>query len=102
MRAPDGKDYWNTGVFKEIDPPRRLVLTDSFADEKGNVVPSTYYGMDPSFPLEVQATVTFEKVGRKTRFTLRHGIPPSSPDREPARQGWNESLDKLAAYLSNA
>lgn len=31
MREPDGKDYWNTGTFKEIKAPERLVLTDSFA-----------------------------------------------------------------------
>jgi len=102
MRGPDGKDYWSTGVFKEIDAPRSYVATDSFADEKGNVVPSTYYGMDPGFPLEVRFTVKFDDLGGKTKMTLRHGIPPSSRDREMARQGWNESLDKLAAYLSSA
>ena len=40
MRSPEGKDYWSTGVSREIVPPRRIVATDSFADEKGHVVPA--------------------------------------------------------------
>jgi uncharacterized protein YndB with AHSA1/START domain len=38
MISPDGKDIWSTGVYREIAPPERFVATDSFADEKGNVV----------------------------------------------------------------
>jgi uncharacterized protein YndB with AHSA1/START domain len=29
MRSPDGKDYWNTGVYREIVEPERIVSTDS-------------------------------------------------------------------------
>ena len=43
MRSPEGKDYWGTGVVREVVPGTRIVYTDSFADEKGNVVPATYY-----------------------------------------------------------
>ena len=32
MRSPEGKDYWSTGVYREIVPNERLVTTDSFAD----------------------------------------------------------------------
>ena len=39
MRSPEGKDYWGTGVYREIVPGKRLVYTDSFSDEKGNVCP---------------------------------------------------------------
>ena len=45
MRSPDGKDFWSTGTYQEIVILERIVYTDSFSDEKGNVVPSTYYGM---------------------------------------------------------
>jgi uncharacterized protein YndB with AHSA1/START domain len=37
-RSPDGKDFWGTGVFQEIAKPKKLVMTDSFADEHGQVV----------------------------------------------------------------
>src|SRR5512137_1895627 len=37
MRSSKGMDIWSTGVYKEIIPSRRIVSTDSFADEMGNV-----------------------------------------------------------------
>ena len=45
MRSPAGQDYWNTGSYRDIVEPERIVCTDSFADEKDNVVPATHYGM---------------------------------------------------------
>lgn len=101
MRAPEGaepwsgKEIWSTGVYREIVPFERIVYTDSFADEKGNVVAATHYGMNADFPLELLLTVTFEDYDGKTKLTLRHVGFPSDADREGARQGWNESLDKL-------
>ena len=56
-RSPDGKDYWNTGVFKEIIPMKRIVLTNSFADADGNIVPASYYGMSGDWPLKSDVTV---------------------------------------------
>ncbi len=99
MRSPDGKDYWSTGVYREIVPLQRIVATDSFADEKGNVVPATHYGMGPDLPLEFVVTVTFEEYQGKTRLTLKHAGFPSGRDSEMASQGWNESFDKLAETL---
>ena len=60
MRSPEGRDFWSTGVYKEIARPERIVCTDSFGDEKGNVVPATYYGMSKDFPAELLVTVTFD------------------------------------------
>jgi uncharacterized protein YndB with AHSA1/START domain len=99
MRSPDGKDYWSKGVFREIVASERLVMTDSFADEKGNTVPASYYGMSKDFPLELLITVIFEDHDGKTKLTLRHLGMPSGADGVGAEQGWNESFDKLAEYL---
>jgi uncharacterized protein YndB with AHSA1/START domain len=99
MRWPDGKDYWSTGVYREIVPMERIVYTDSFADEKGNVVPATHYGMSADIPLEMLVTVTFEEQKGKTKMTLRHvGLPPGTHS-DMANAGWNESFDKLAQSL---
>ena len=98
MRSPEGQDYWSTGVYREIVPLERIVATDSFADEHGNVVPATHYGMTAEMPLEMLVTVTFEDLGGKTKLTLRHaGLPAEM--RTDAGQGWSESLDKLAQSL---
>lgn len=102
MRSPEGRDYWSTGVYREIVEPERIVCTDSFADEKGNVVPATHYGMPDDIPLEMLVTVTFEDLDGKTRMTLRHEGLPTGEMSDGAQQGWSESFDKLAEALAKA
>lgn len=99
MRSAEGQDYWSTGTYREIVPNERLVLTDSFADPEGNVVPATYYGMDGDFPLEMLVSVTFEDHDRGTKMTLRHEGLPAGEHGEMASLGWNESFDKLEASV---
>jgi uncharacterized protein YndB with AHSA1/START domain len=100
MRSPEGKDFCGVGVYQEIIKPQRLVVTDSFADEKGNVVPASYYGMEGDWT-NALITVTLDKLDGKTKLTLEHtGIAGISPtDFDGMKQGWNESFDKLAEYL---
>jgi uncharacterized protein YndB with AHSA1/START domain len=102
MRSPEGRDFWSTGYYREIKKPERIVCTDSFADEKGNVVPATYYGMSQDFPREMLVTVTFEVQPGMTRLTLRHAGIPEGEMRDLTRAGWNESMDKLAGVLGQA
>jgi len=100
MRSPEGKDYWSTGVYREIVEPSLLVCTDSFADEKGNVIPASHYGMEGDWPLELRISITFEETGGKTTMTLRHEGIPAGQMSELTEAGWNESFDKLAEELA--
>jgi uncharacterized protein YndB with AHSA1/START domain len=95
MKAPDGKEYWSTGIYKEVVEHEKLVLTDSFADEKGNVVPASFYGMGNDFPLEMLITITLEDIDGKTKMTLRHEGMPAGTMKDMTGTGWNESFDKL-------
>ena len=99
MRSPEGQDLWSTGVYREIVPFERIVCTNSFSDEKGNVVPASHYGISGDIPLETLGTVTFEEIDGKTKLTLRHEGLPAGEMSEGAGVGWNESFDKLAASL---
>jgi len=101
MRSPDGKDYWSAGTYREIVEPERIVITDSFSDAEGNVVPASYYGMSGDWPLELLVTITFEEYDGKTKLTLRHEGMPEGENADGAEQGWNESFDKLAEYLAS-
>ena len=99
MRSPDGKDYWSTGTYKEIIPMKKIVCTDSFADNQGNVISAALYSMNPDFPPEMLVTVDFKDFYGKTVLTITHeGLPDS--EKEMCAQGWNESLDKLDKLLS--
>jgi uncharacterized protein YndB with AHSA1/START domain len=94
----DGQKLWSTGVYEEVVAPERLVITDSFADERGNVVPATYYGMGADYPLVARIVVTFEESAGKTKMTIRHeGVPAGTID--DMTTGWNESLDKIDSDL---
>jgi uncharacterized protein YndB with AHSA1/START domain len=97
--TPFDKDLWSTGVYEEIVPLTRIVATDSFADEQGNVVPASYYGMPGDLPLEFRITVTFEDEDGHTKVTLTHEGLPAGEQSEGATVGWNQSFDKLAASL---
>jgi uncharacterized protein YndB with AHSA1/START domain len=99
MRSPQGQDFWSTGVYREIVPPLRLVYSDNFADEKGNIVPASYYGVPGDWPEETVVTVTLEEFEGKTKMTLRHVGIPAGFMREMTGAGWNGSFDKLAESL---
>ncbi len=100
MRSPDGMDFWNAGVFREIVSGEKIVATDYFSDEKGNPVSASSYGMTGEWPMEVVADFIFEQIRGKTRLTIRYeGFPHE--EMENARAGWSTSLDKLALVLED-
>ena len=99
MRSPDGQDYWNKGIFRELVERERIVYTDSFADAEGNSVPATFYGMGADIPFEMVLTVTFEELDGKTKMTLHYVDFSSREMSEMTHAGWNESFDKLAESL---
>jgi uncharacterized protein YndB with AHSA1/START domain len=104
MRSPEGEDFWSTGVYKDIREPELLVMTDSFADKDGNVVPASYYGMNGNWAREMLITVRLEEENGRTKMTLTHsGIDGfSMKDIDNMQQGWNQSFDKLEEVLKNA
>lgn len=103
MKSPEGQEFWSTGTYREIKAPERLVVTDSFADEHGNVVSASHYGMEGEFPLEMLVTVTLEEHDGKTRLTLKHAGVGAIPDadRNGMEQGWSQSFDKLDKVLES-
>lgn len=102
MRGPAGtefdKDMWSGGEFKEIVPMKKIVQTDNFTDEEGNIISPAVYGMPGDWGNMV-VTVTFEDAGDgKTKLTIIHtGHPVEMAGN--AEQGWGESLDKFEAIL---
>ena len=99
MRSPEGQDFWSTGMYKEIIPLKKIVASDSFSDEKGNVVPASHYGMAADYPLELEVTFLFENQNGKTKFTLHHVGIPGAEVSDLTSVGWNEMLYKLADTL---
>ncbi|HKS69038.1 MAG TPA: SRPBCC domain-containing protein, partial [Ktedonobacterales bacterium] len=92
-------------VYRDIQPPERMVFVNSFSDEEGNVTRAPF---NPTWPLEVLNTLTLSEADGKTTLTLRGGpINATEEERETfwkaqesLRQGFAGTFDKLSDYLS--
>lgn len=88
MMAPDGTALWLGGVYREILPHRRIVMTHAWDDETGR--PGT----------ETIVTVHFESLAKRTKVTLEQTGFDSDESRDGHRGGWGEALDILAEHLA--
>jgi uncharacterized protein YndB with AHSA1/START domain len=91
MRAPDGSEHPCRGVFEEVTPPSRLVLTMD-VEMQGKV------------RFSVRTDVDFAAEGDKTLMTVRQSYdlhdPAFAGAPAGAREGWRTTLDKLARELA--
>ena len=96
---------WGRWTFREIDPPSRLVVEQSFSDENGGM---GRHPMAPTWPLKMRSVVTFEEKDGRTVVTVRWA-PLDATDVETATfdagrasmtQGWTGTLDHLEACLA--
>ncbi len=88
-----------TGEFEEIVENERIVMTDSFADEKGRAISPQEAGMPGRWPEQINITFVFEAKGQSaSRLRLaQQGIPDEM--QKDCVKGWSESFDKLERYL---
>ena len=85
MRGPDGEEHRVSGVYKQVDPPKRLVYTWKWEQP-------------PDAP-ETTVTVEFHDLGSRTEVVLRQEGFRSIDEQGRHEQGWNGCLDKLASAL---
>ncbi len=90
MRSPQGTDHCLQGEYRETAEPERLVFTWAWLDDDGN----------PRH--ETVLTVTFAEYGKKTKLALHQAVFESEAARDAHQGGWISSLDRLAAYLTEA
>lgn len=93
MRSPEGVDMPNPGVYLEVVPNERLVVTDAFTK-----------AWEPSEHPFMTAILTFENVGGKTKYTARV-LHWTVADREKHEQmgfheGWGQCAEQLAALVT--
>ena len=99
MRMNDGTEIWGLGIYLKIIKNELIEYDDSFADEKGNPVPPSYYGMSESHPESSRVTVRFTENNGVTELTLHHRINEGVAEREGMIQGWSEMLDRLESIV---
>jgi uncharacterized protein YndB with AHSA1/START domain len=87
MRSPEGTEHRLRGVYREIVPPERLVLTHFWVDERGSAGPETL------------VTVTLTEHDGRTEMMFHQGIFASVAAREGHEQGWQNCFERLAELL---
>lgn len=80
MRPPGGPVTWGKSVYREIQPPERLVYLSSAADAAGRTVRNAFA---PEWPLAVLNTVTLFDADGRTMLILR-GRPEAATAAERA------------------
>ncbi|MGI8723943.1 MAG: SRPBCC family protein [Methyloceanibacter sp.] len=107
LTSPQGQEMWGKFVYREIEPPRRLLFVSSFSDPEGNV---TTHPMAPDWPLQTLTEVTFEEKDGKTTVTV-HWTPidPTEKQRQTFEDGrksmqggWAGTFAQLGDYLARA
>lgn len=104
MSMPNGQDMYGVFHYREIQSPEKIIFTNSFADEKGNIIATT---MLENFPKEILNTWTFTEENGVTTLNLV-GVPLSEKAEEIAtfngmnenmNIGFNKTFDQLDAYM---
>lgn len=88
MRSPDRTDYWVWGEYREIERPKRIVMTWNRENDKGELWSSTI------------AEITFNAFGNKTALRLHQSVFESIEFRDQHNGGWTQCLDRLATYAA--
>lgn len=106
MSGGGGMKMYGKATYREIVKPQRLVYTQIFCDEHGNIA---RHPMSPTWPQTMLTTVLLEEEGSdKTRVTVIWEVFGEATAVEHdtfhkakagMTQGWNGSFDKLEAYL---
>src|ERR1700740_440966 len=89
MKSPKGEMFWNTGVYKEVVPNKRIVSTMSFADETGKAVPGSKAPVPGRWPNAITVIVEFSESSGKTKVTVTEvGLPLIV--NVPSRGAWHQ------------
>jgi uncharacterized protein YndB with AHSA1/START domain len=83
-----GEELWQSGVYKDIKEPERIVFTFAWDRAEGSRSPET------------EITVLFEEHNGKTLMTFRQAVFESVESRDGHRSGWSSTFDRLAEYLN--
>ncbi len=98
MKSAKGETFWNTGVYQEVVPDRKIVSTLSFADETGKALPASKAPVPGRWPDAVTVTVDFTESNGKTRVTVTEaGLPLLV--KIASKFAWDQQFDKIEGLL---
>jgi uncharacterized protein YndB with AHSA1/START domain len=98
MKSAKGEMFWNTGIYQEVVPDRRIVSTLSFADETGKAIPGSKAPVPGRWPNAVTVIVEFNESNGKTKVTVTEvGLPLFV--KLLSKVAWDQQFDKIEGLL---
>ena len=101
MKTPDGYEGWNAVEYHEIVPYEKIVSSMYFSDSEGNKIEPEQLGMEDEAIEGAYDVTLFEDLGNgQTRLTYIGNEPMESAKNSGQFEGWNETLEKVAAVVT--
>lgn len=90
LRSVDGtEDLWQSGVYREIEEPRKLAFTFAWEGMKSGTPPH-----------ETFVSIELDDASGKTRMTFKQFLFDTVKNRDGHNYGWNSAFDRFDAYLA--
>ena len=100
MKSPDGQVGWNGGEYHEIVPHEKIVYSMYLSDSEGNKIDPAGLGIEQEAIDGAYDVTLFEDLGNgRTKLTIIGNEPMASAKDSGQWEGWNETLEKVAADL---
>lgn len=93
--------FFNTGFYRKIEPLHRLVYSESFSDEKGNLLSGPQIGLGYDLPLEREVDISFEPFEDGTKIKLIHRSLPANGHSDKAATEIGKSLVQLSKIVEH-
>ena len=95
VELPGGERFWFKCIYREIVEGEWLVMEQHSSDDRGLTLDT------PERPAST-ITLRFEDLGGKTKLTVTHaGMASHVHSVRQFREGWSQSLDRLADSLAH-
>ncbi len=91
MRPPEGDVFHHVGVFREINRPKRLVMTWILENQPCDGAANQ--------DCETVISIDFRDLSGRTEVVLFHDLLPTKESRDGHEFGWSSSLDCLETFI---
>lgn len=99
IHDPIHGECWIKGIYHEVVPSEKLVLSMVLTNEKGDDVSAIAAGKPEDWPQAIVTTVTFASIGKQTKLTLHQTVAEEEAKKTGAYQSWFSMFNRLNTVL---
>jgi len=100
MKSAEGRMFWNTGVYNEVEPNKKIVATMSFANQEGRAIPGAQAPVLGRWPDKIIVITEFSELNGHTRVAVTEvGIPLFV--KVLSKIAWTQQFDKIQTLVES-